>query len=97
MKLHKWVDYYGGLERLASKLNMKERTIKAWLDGQNTPSIFDTQALVRLSRGNLDYDSLIKELKKLRGRPLRKNRAKARPVIESSQQVEATENAQDAE
>ena len=93
MKFAKWVKYYGGPTKLAEKLDYKLSTVTAWLKGYNTPDVFDTQAMVRLSRGMLTYDALIKEYKKMRRKPYRPKKSnRDSSKNEQAQQIEATPN-----
>lgn len=64
LKFRKWVDEFGGIEKVAAQYNVLPHTVRAWLRGENTPTVQIIMGMIVVSRTmktKLNFDIIYKE------------------------------------
>lgn len=69
MKLSSWVKHVGGYGIAAKILKVHETTVIGWVHGKSTPKPLMMRKIVQSSWGEVTFDEIIAETKKVK--PLR--------------------------
>lgn len=56
----KWVYANGGVVKVAKKLSVHEKTIYRWLNHQSQPQLKQVKKIIRLSKGKLTLNDIVK-------------------------------------
>jgi DNA-binding phage protein len=57
--LQRWVERYGGPDKLAVELGVSSLTVRFWLKRRGYPQVDTMRRVVELSGGHLSYDDII--------------------------------------
>ena len=57
MTFKEWVNQYG-MPKLADRLGLTRQCIQKWMVGLTYPSVKTAKRIVRLSKGEIDYNSI---------------------------------------
>jgi DNA-binding phage protein len=61
LKVRKWVDSFGGVQKVAEALGVGDHQVRAWLRGEATPRSKTLNEIIRLSKGSLTFEVIYKE------------------------------------
>jgi len=61
LKLKEWVEAFGGIPELAKALKVTDHSVRVWLRGEATPRSKTLKEIIRLSKGELNFEVIYKE------------------------------------
>lgn len=56
--LSKWVEKFGGKQKLAATLKVTPFAVRTWMVGRNTPTAEKINELIKLSKGKLSFQQI---------------------------------------
>ena len=59
-KFREWVTEKGGTEAVGKLMGKKQKAVQHWIRGHSNPKLKDAQKILKLARGKLTLEDIIK-------------------------------------